>query len=614
MSSPEALNRPRRTSFGKMASLFCFGEPRVHEPADPLEAEAYKTGAIKQVGKDPVEVLVEARSRLVVGTPVNLVKPTQLQSVEEDLRKEKEKSAVLRNRLQRLTAELTEERARSTRIQAKEAEVQERLVVARMVAKTQLRAVASVITEDLASEAAKQREHELKVLREESRRREEDLTAKVVRLSEQVAEARDLDKQRKDRFKELMARDMEKTQKLQAANKRAKKMEAQLKDMVDKANEMEQLRRDKFKELMARDLEKNQELQAANKKAEEMEKQLKDMRSEVESLQEALVQLPVLPEEDCGYIKDLGEGTYGKVTLRCIRVAVKEMKEPGDALSLLKEQHTMARLRHQAIPGAMAWMQKKDGTRGLAIQYVNGQSMEQFGMKRRAGKKLDLDPTGSVGLSVLERLIEPIEHIHECGHVHRDVSCRNTMLCQDYEGKFNPYLIDFGMAYDMRKPPTGWGGSPGFMRPAVVLCPHMMGPEDDVRGFCAVAWEFLSGRDIWETLYGDCKAAIQANFSIEDDIQSCCVEHGCNPRDIVQCLAAAECLGHIGIGEEYFEPLLKNPRMPATALRLIARGLSQRVARGEEAPPSLADIRAALVADCKQAEVAEAMSLLGVRL
>lgn len=83
-------------------------------------------------------------------------------------------------------------------------------------------------------------------------------------------------------------------------------------------------------------------------------------------------------QEDCRFIKDLGEGTFGQVTLRCIPVAVKEMKKPEDALSLLKEQHMMARLRHQAIPGAMAWMQKKDGSRGLAIQYVDGQSMEQF--------------------------------------------------------------------------------------------------------------------------------------------------------------------------------------------------------------------------------------------
>lgn len=53
------------------------------------------------------------------------------------------------------------------------------------------------------------------------------------------------------------------------------------------------------------------------------------------------------------------------------------------------------------------------------------------------------------------------------------------------------------------------------MRPVVALYPQSKGPEDDVRGFCAVAWEFLSGRDIWQTLHDDYKAAIDANFSIE---------------------------------------------------------------------------------------------------
>ncbi len=83
-------------------------------------------------------------------------------------------------------------------------------------------------------------------------------------------------------------------------------------------------------------------------------------------------------QEDCKVIKELGEGTYGKVTMRCIPVAVKEMKKPSDVLSLVKEQQMMARLRHPAIPAAMGWMRKNDGAAGLAIQYVDGMSMQQF--------------------------------------------------------------------------------------------------------------------------------------------------------------------------------------------------------------------------------------------
>ena len=63
--------------------------------------------------------------------------------------------------------------------------------------------------------------------------------------------------------------------------------------------------------------------------------------------------------------------------------------------------------------------------------------------------------------------------------------------------------------------------------------------------------------------------------------------------------------------QEHFEPLLKNPLMPVNALRLIARGLSNAVARGEAPPPTPADIRAALQADIEEAEVAELMSILG---
>lgn len=86
----------------------------------------------------------------------------------------------------------------------------------------------------------------------------------------------------------------------------------------------------------------------------------------------------LLCQEDCPLIRTLGEGAFGRVTLRSIPVAVKEMMNPENALDLLKEQQLMSRLRHHAIPGAMTWMQKRDGTRGLAIQYVDGHSMEQF--------------------------------------------------------------------------------------------------------------------------------------------------------------------------------------------------------------------------------------------
>lgn len=60
--------------------------------------------------------------------------------------------------------------------------MEERLVVTKMVAKAHLKAVTSAVAEDIAAEAAMQREHGLSVLKEKSQRREEDLTTKVVRL------------------------------------------------------------------------------------------------------------------------------------------------------------------------------------------------------------------------------------------------------------------------------------------------------------------------------------------------------------------------------------------------------------------------------------------------
>ncbi len=68
-----------------------------------------------------------------------------------------------------------------------EAEAEDRILVTRMVAKAQLRAVTSAIAEEAASEAAAQMERDLAVLKQDAKRREDDLTAKVLELSQQVS-------------------------------------------------------------------------------------------------------------------------------------------------------------------------------------------------------------------------------------------------------------------------------------------------------------------------------------------------------------------------------------------------------------------------------------------
>ena len=61
---------------------------------------------------------MEARSTHVVGTAVAFLQPTQ-QALEEELRNEKQHSADLQNLLQRLKAELVQERARSASLETK---------------------------------------------------------------------------------------------------------------------------------------------------------------------------------------------------------------------------------------------------------------------------------------------------------------------------------------------------------------------------------------------------------------------------------------------------------------------------------------------------------------
>lgn len=65
-----------------------------------------------------VDLLVEARSRIVMGTPVKEAEPTPLQVLDAKLRHEEETSAQLKEELERMAKELYE-RARSEALQAK---------------------------------------------------------------------------------------------------------------------------------------------------------------------------------------------------------------------------------------------------------------------------------------------------------------------------------------------------------------------------------------------------------------------------------------------------------------------------------------------------------------
>ncbi|BDA51012.1 probable Aurora kinase B at N-terminal half [Coccomyxa sp. Obi] len=140
MGSTEVSEKPRTSRIARVASLFCLGEPRMQTGAklQKSNAERCKTrpqarGSQADLKQDQVDLLVEARSRLVVGTPMTLPQPTPLQALEEELRNEKQQVADLTGNVQRLTDALNEERAHSAYLQAQVTDLDSKMVVGRTV-------------------------------------------------------------------------------------------------------------------------------------------------------------------------------------------------------------------------------------------------------------------------------------------------------------------------------------------------------------------------------------------------------------------------------------------------------------------------------------------------
>lgn len=150
------------------------------------------------------------------------------------------------------------------------------------------------------------------------------------------------------------------------------------------------------------------------------------------------------------------------------RVALKVLPHevtgsPANLARFRREALTLARLDHPHVVGIYD-VGETDGVHWLAMEFVDGQSLEQ---------RLEFLRTNGHSGDSLRRLVEVIaevaealHHAHAAGVVHRDVKPSNILL-RDGGGAV---LTDFGLARDASSPSVTAEG-------AVAGTPHTMSPE-----------------------------------------------------------------------------------------------------------------------------------------
>ncbi|BDA50509.1 probable rho-associated protein kinase 2 at C-terminar half [Coccomyxa sp. Obi] len=398
------------------------------------------------------------------------------------------------------------------------------------------------------------------------------------------------------------ARLAEAERKLHAATEEAAKARQQMQAMMDEAERIEQEAQQREQELKEKIEEQEEKIEELEEKIEEQASEVADSRAIAEEvagdrdyylrqLDARLVQFSKTPLRllaDCPFMEALGQGAQASVDLHEMDgslVAVKKPTDDEDQHSLLLEEESLASMSHRAIPQPLSWLTMGDGKRALAIQAYPGGSLRDMLRPEQGSGRIPMRPSMEWGMARIAEGAEALQYVHSMGRVHQDIKPGNLML--DAEGQL--VIIDWGTSFLTSETPRTWCGSLGYLRPQTAAFPARAGPEDDIRGLCAVALELATGEsvpDLLDTQYQEILKHEQA----KEMVGECCRKHGLVPFDYRDRVLMAEYLGLICIEEEQFESYIDQEGAPREYLRLLLRALSQPVGCGEEPMPTLQEI------------------------
>jgi hypothetical protein len=231
-------------------------------------------------------------------------------------------------------------------------------------------------------------------------------------------------------------------------------------------------------------------------------------RQRVESLQAEVAHLRTLPDRHPAQtdrpamigkylvIGELPGGSQGRI-FRALHptleqeVLIKLARQPASGRSdfhhlIVAEGKHLARLEHPNLVRVYD-LDFHEGAPFMALEYVRGQSLEQYVAGRR------LPPREAAAL--LARVLHALEAVHKAGLVHQDLKPQNILLDADRQ----PRLIDFGLARFRHAWDPGAdqvsGGTPAFMAPEQASKNlEAVGPRTDLFAVGAVLYWLLTGK------------------------------------------------------------------------------------------------------------------------
>jgi serine/threonine-protein kinase len=195
--------------------------------------------------------------------------------------------------------------------------------------------------------------------------------------------------------------------------------------------------------------------------------------------------------------KELGSGAMGAVyrgryTKTGQVVAIKIMA-PGlgttnsrAADRFVREAEILKQLKHPNIVHLFG-VGKSQGTRYLAMEYIDGESLDKV-MARR--NRMSWEEVINLGRD----LCSALQHAHEKGIIHRDLKPSNLMVLRDGTLK----LTDFGIAKDLDVTQLTSAnctvGTAAYMSPEQCKGERDLSPKSDLYSLGVVLYELVTGR------------------------------------------------------------------------------------------------------------------------
>lgn len=207
-------------------------------------------------------------------------------------------------------------------------------------------------------------------------------------------------------------------------------------------------------------------------------------------------------------IDRLGVGGMGEIfkvrhihlnELRVIKIMRPNVAADDQGLQrFLQEARTSTMIKHKNLAMLYDFAQLEDGSYYMVWEFIDGTNIQKWIAENGA-----MPPRLTVEISI--QALHGLEHLHQMGLIHRDISPENIMLSQDHHGKLLVKVIDFGIAKQLAEGEGGQGltqtgmflgklkyASPeqaGFMKEG-----EHLDPRSDLYSFGIVMYEMLAGK------------------------------------------------------------------------------------------------------------------------